>query len=591
MSQGRGDKRKGRKGTPSKKSRTNKNRLARSGERSTGRFTPRPQPLLLPPTLAVPALGWSDQNVHSINEHDLGLVPATESHLRNIARILPTEPTLLGLARLLQIVERTRPYPKSQVEIAQHFYGDGDIARRITNYVPSTERWQVFDPLAITGLLSIVLQESQDERTNWLEDQDGSLFRSLVLGATSVLNELVTRRASEAPNADAFLALSFQSMGTETRLRLANEIGRAEELFMLATTDPDFVSYRERCPIDTWFADLYDLSFEEQSKIGLAFASLSRAWSGDAVSPIPVEEVAGVLTAFGLDTRYEAAMAIFSSTAREFREVLPLSRSTYETMFDIRPFKRTPFLRTADGRLILLSDTFMTSWLGEGFHYRQLAAAQALDEKNSELGSSGGNGRAYLELNGKLTERYCLKVAEFALEVPTCRSRYQLFPEQSYGREGGKKTSDILILEGQDLVLVEVHARRISAELVSSGDSDTASRELFVLIAKKIDQLGVSISALLQKHAQIPDVSIDEVQRIWPIIVTSATLFQSPLLWAKLREQMDPMKVESLKASKVRPITLLDVGEYEQLWGYVEEGHSLSRLLKKKTGASDLSGV
>jgi hypothetical protein len=194
-----------------------------------------------------------------------------------------------------------------------------------------------------------------------------------------------------------------------------------------------------------------------------------------------------------------------------------------------------------------------------------------------------GKARAYLELNGKLTERFCYEVAKTSTETPPCQGQYQLFREQSYGRGGGRRTSDVLVVENRDLVLFEVNARRISSELVIGGDPDNARRELLMLIVKKLNQLGESIGALLEGRAEIPDVSINNLSRIWPVAVTGATLFQSPLLWARLREEIDPTKTASLSGPKVKPVTILNLGEYEQLWAYVEEGYSLSDLLKRKT--------
>jgi hypothetical protein len=103
-------------------------------------------------------------------------------------------------------------------------------------------------------------------------------------------------------------------MGTESRLRLPNEVARAEELYRLATTDEEFETYRERCPVDRWLIDHYGLTFEEQANVGRAFAQTNGAWGGDVLDPIAQEWVEALLTALGLEARSDAALSVLSST-------------------------------------------------------------------------------------------------------------------------------------------------------------------------------------------------------------------------------------------------------------------------------------
>jgi hypothetical protein len=83
------------------------------------------------------------------------------------------------LAQLLRAIERIRLHPEIQADVARIFYGDNEIARRIANHSSPSKRWQVFDPLAITGLLSFVIQEGDEERTEWSETDDRPLFAQI----------------------------------------------------------------------------------------------------------------------------------------------------------------------------------------------------------------------------------------------------------------------------------------------------------------------------------------------------------------------------------------------------------------------------
>ena len=46
--------------------------------------------------------------------------------------------------------------------------------------------------------------------------------------------------------------------------------------------------------------------------------------------------------------------------------------------WELRPFKRWPFLPLVGGDLLLLGRPWLLSWLGEGFHYRAMTHAQHL---------------------------------------------------------------------------------------------------------------------------------------------------------------------------------------------------------------------
>lgn len=99
----------------------------------------------------------------------------------------------------------------------------------------------------------------------------------------------------------------------------------------------------------------------------------------------------------------------------------------------------------ANDDLLLLAPPWLLSWVGEGFHYRALTHAQSL---SSALSAK------YTRFVGKVVETYALDIATTATDP----SAAAVHGEQSYGPGGGARTTDVAIIDGNDLVLFEIHA-------------------------------------------------------------------------------------------------------------------------------------
>jgi hypothetical protein len=144
-------------------------------------------------------------------------------------------------------------------------------------------------------------------------------------------------------------------------------------------------------------------------------------------------------------------------------------------------------------------------------------------------------------------------------------------------------TSDIAIDLGLDLALIEVSVSRLRAETLLLGDVKAVTDDLERMVVKKIRQLDHCIHALIAGRAQIPagapEVDLDRVERIWPVLVTAGNITQSAALWKYIRSQTG----RELTQPKVQPLTILDVEDLETICGLIEAGHALPEILAGKT--------
>jgi hypothetical protein len=75
---------------------------------------------------------------------------------------------------------------------------------------------------------------------------------------------------------------------------------------------------------------------------------------------------------------------------------------------------------------------------------------------------------------------------------------------------------------------------------------------------------------------------MSQVERIWPVVVSVGYVLQTETLWSYLRSAVDAAKTKSLSDSKVQPLQILDIGDYEKLMGLVAHGEDLPTMLAQK---------
>jgi len=122
------------------------------------------------------------------------------------------------------------------------------------------------------------------------------------------------------------------------------------------------------------------------------------------------------------------------------------------------PFQARPLLIQGSGGYLLSSTDALASWMTRGVHYACLTPLERTPEAH-----------AFLTYVGRLFETYAL---ELLTEAHRKQPDVQVIPEQPYDR-GSSRTADIAIVDGVDLVLIEVEARRFSkSALLSSNPQD-----------------------------------------------------------------------------------------------------------------------
>jgi hypothetical protein len=178
---------------------------------------------------------------------------------------------------------------------------------------------------------------------------------------------------------------------------------------------------------------------------------------------------------------------------------------------------------------------------------------------------------------GVLVEEHTVRVLRHAHREIRPPAVGRVFGEQRYGPGGGKKSPDIAVDCGTDLVFFEITSGRFTLRTVLEGSPEGALRDLGRLLFEKAGQLDDRISDFLAGEWCPPDVDPAHIQRIWPVIVTSDVL-QNEMLWDEIRDQIAGM----FSQPKVQQLSIFDIADLEQLAALVERGHGLLDLIARK---------
>jgi hypothetical protein len=499
-----------------------------------------------------------------IDEQALGLPQTTMVELCALVRTLPFESAMLSLALLNLRAERVLTDTAGQWELACWFYESWPelLARYATVRQHSPTR-PVFSPQPIVMLMRLLIEEAREEPFAELTLGDFRTLQRAVLGAHSALEDPLG-----APTTEAIVAYGLQASSFFNRPPVLEEMTRSEDFLRLMRSD-HLRGSDNYVPVDEWLT-ASGLTPEEQRVLGFGLSAVANAFASDPPTPrLQAHHIDELLKVLGL-TSVPRELPIISASRSQFQASFKAFDSAGTALsWEFRPFKSTPFLRFSGGDLLLLGAPWMLSWLGEGFHYRALTHAQSL--------GSDVSGR-YSRFVGETVERYAL---ELAIDL-----RATVLGEQRYGKGGGLRTSDVAVAWGEDLILFEVHARRVTASAMATGEVTEALGEVSKLLVVKIDQVAGCIDALLDGTARLAGVDFASIERIWPVVVSVGHLMQTRQVWKYVRESIKPETTRALAKARVQPLQLLDISDYEKLLGIVEAGTSLPWMLSRKAAGA-----
>jgi hypothetical protein len=507
-----------------------------------------------------------------IDEGGLRLEQSTPAELRQMAGRLGFENGMVALARLEAHVWHVRGDLPAQLALAEAVFGDVDFLARVRRLARSEpDRLEIFPEQHSAVLQRLLVLFAEEGTPGSVRDGEQEVFNRAYVAAATLTGESDKEPLSGQTGRTHWLAYLIQN-GTYNRSEdsLSSMI-RPQILLRDVAGGPAARDHADFCDLEGWHRESFGFGLAEQFALGFAICGGTSIFDESAEiserSVIGPAYLSGLVTHLGGDL--ERALDLLSAPREWYRaEFESRGDSDLVAAWDRLPFEVRPLLRLGGGGMLALSPRALESWLGDGFYHRSVAAAR-----------ERGEVERFQRFYGGLVEEYALGIlrrVHAAIRPPAVG---RVFGEQRYGRGGGKKSPDIAVDCGTDLVLFEVTSGRFTLRTVLEGSAEGALADLGRLLFKKAGQLDRRIGDFLDGEWHPPEVDPAHIQRVWPVIVT-ADVLQNELLWDEVRERLAGL----FSRPKVQRLTILDLADLEQIGALVERGHGLLDLIARKAG-------
>lgn len=510
-----------------------------------------------------------DQMRPFLTEELLGLPTSRPAQLVELVERLDFERAMIALGQLLAHTAHMRGDSAAQVELAGMVFGDVDliemvglVAARLPGGV------EVFAEQHLTCLQRLAVLHAQDGALDDLAVDGQEVFDRALVAASCLADEVLGPAPGPSDRA-AWLAYLIANAAYNRADGAMESMTRPLIMFHDIAAEHDLQGHPDACPIHEWLVEDYGFGVEEQFALG--FAVLAGTKALDETTPFSERSL---LSGGYLD---DLARRLGRDPAA-VRGLLVASRSWYRDRFQAKdhreratwdriPFEQRPLVQLTDGRCLLVSPRAIQSWLSDGLYHRALAAARRR-----------GQAMRFLRFNGALTERYALRLMRTIHPEPRPSGSGRVAGEQRYGNRAAAKLSPDISLEyGTELVLMEVASGRFTLQTLQEVSAEAALRDLQRVVSHKLDQLGARVANLLAGDWHPAGIRLDQLDRIWPVLVTAEVL-QNDLLWDAIDARLPSVFADP----RVGPVTLLELADLEQLGGLVERGFSVLDLLKRK---------
>jgi hypothetical protein len=519
----------------------------------------------------------------SPDPEDLGLPRLTyEQVLHNIST-LPFEPAIAHISALAAEVFHHSDDAEYQLKLAEELYDNQQLLTKLRWFVESEPGMLVFDERYVTVLQRLLIEHAAptDGAIGLTGSQTGVLLTSLL-----AVPGIVSSQAPDAPpppgceeeQLDDWTAFILQGGAYYEKPDLGDAIARAHALYCELARDPRFTDHPDACPLEEWIGCDYGVGLSDQLAAGFAAAIVSKATqptlglTGRKLALQP-----GWLGAGPLGDREVELVAGFSAAREELRDAFANAGTTRDHVsWDRAPLEQRPFLQLEDGRLFLLSPRMLFSWFTAGVYYRLLDAANARPRPDRPEKTMLTRFTGYV---GALSEEYAVRVTREALCPRAAARGTRVHGDLEYALGKDRKRSpDIAVDDGEELVLVEVFSGRLPRLARVLADEQRISDALRKVIIGKLDELSRATEDVLAGAVPYPEFDPNAIRRVWPVLVLAGGgIVQQPVL---LRYVERRTAEGAFADERIAPRTIATLDDYEPLLSLSEErGASLSAVL------------
>jgi len=484
-----------------------------------------------------------------VTEPELGLSTLGEEGVSEILSALPSELTFMNLALILKRLSHIRQDAGGHLALVREIYGEAPVVEALGRFC-ATDGHVVFSEQGLIALMARAVIHCRSDSRHEFTPGEWQRFQRMLLAAGGLLHDDVELGEYDQDRPDLWLAYMTQNLLFNATANFGSGLARTWRLFGELAVDE---ARQWTTPLEYSRVER-ETGLTIRQQLALAFGLYAGLGvDGDGILLEP-EQWHNMCELVAPGEPPEDVIAHVAATPEEMRAELT---SDVAKRFDpaLRwasvPFIERPFLRLEAGQIVLVSPRCIERWPVDGVHYRLLRAASKLDPKKGA--------QHFTAFAGELTEVATIEMLEDAHEraVKAHLNIGRVLRAQPL--RGGGESTDIFVLQGGDVVLIEVSSSRITAQTRLTGDLSALRRDLEKVVVKRVNQLDRTVNAML--NSEFSEIPARGIKRIFPVVASIEPMRWTPMLHAYLLQEAPGL----LQQPGVQPLQFVELEDLEAL--------------------------
>lgn len=232
------------------------------------------------------------------------------------------------------------------------------------------------------------------------------------------------------------------------------------------------------------------------------------------------------------------------------------AQNSRELAFDFLAMKERPLIRFHEDTFMPLSFDFVSEKLTTGIYWIVFDRLLKSGAKGTHL--------QFSRYNGNLFERYVANMAQ-AIHSRVPENGTHFFSDETYYvGKNQYRTSDAVVIDSENIVLIEATASRMTARrTIAMGIAEAFLDDCDKIIFKKAKELDRFASDLRNGLVSIDGETIDGKKTIIPLIVAIEGFPRMPVIDRFIYGELDRMGV--LKSDSIAPLGILAADDLEDI--------------------------
>jgi hypothetical protein len=454
-----------------------------------------------------------------------------------------------------------------------------DIAARAIQHLRTgqSERFLWDEQLLLAAKLAV-----QHGSAAASEDTEEGIVGKLLLQITEVLSHDLVAIAAQ-PDRD--LAITIRGLGMSLRQQARYLIARSYDLYVTRSR----ASRRE--PHWQSLADAFTRKTGMSIRRYMAFALLYYLAFGG------VESVPQFMTALARAQELESLIAskrVRRDARRNFsRDLLGFRRKFVDqpavSLSQYRPFQLYPLVQMEDGTLLPVSLLFLLDKLSIGL-YRLLHIYFSDKISNGVSKLTSHIGTIFEGYSADLLSRIYDSDGPGPFARFYDQSHFIYHPPKK--RQRAKSPFDAAVVEGPNLMLLEIFSGTLRATTLESGNPKYFEADIRTNFRKKFRQLWRSVLELASGLWEVQGLDLSSIRHVYPVLVLLHPFPQSSATWQRMRTVIGTdwpefpggyALAQGATPAIIHPPQILTAEELEMLEPDISDGsRSLSGILGRK---------